>query len=126
MTEKLFTGMLNNNQKLFMLYMNDLHPILLQEPKEKKTHRDKQSREEAKAEKRAEKESKREEKHDRIKLKRSYTPDYEERDHHREREWEEARGSSVTSNGSHKSHTQPSPDESPRYVDDRGKCCCIF
>ena len=99
---------------------------MLQEPKEKKAHRDKASREEAKAEKRAEKESKREEKHDRIKLKRSYTPDYEERDHHRE--WEEGRGSSVTSNGSHKSHTQPSPDESPRYLDDRGKCliCRVY
>ena len=93
-------------------------PLVLQEPKEKKAHRDKQSREEAKAEKR-EKESKREEKHDRIKLKRSFTPEWEEREHHRE--WEEARGSSVTSNGSsHRSHTQPSPEESPRYADDRG------
>ena len=84
--------------------------------------REKPSREEMKADKH-EKASKKEEKHERIKLKRSYSPERDDRDHYRERvEWEEARGSSVASNGSsHRSHNQPSPDESPRYPDERGE-----
>ena len=86
--------------------------------------REKSCREEMKADKR-EKDGKKEEKHERIKLKRSYSTERErdERDYHRERvEWDDVRGSSVTSNGSsHRSHNQPSPDESPRYADERGE-----
>lgn len=89
--------------------------------KEKRVHRegrDKSSREEVRAEKR----DKKEEKHDRIKLKRSYSAEQDDKDYHRERvEWEDIRASSVASNGSsYRSHNLPSPEESPRYADERG------
>lgn len=86
--------------------------------KEKRAHRegrDKSSREEVRAEKR----DKKEEKHDRIKLKRSYSAERDDKDYHRE--WEDVRASSVASNGSsYRSHNLPSPEESPRYADERG------